>query len=79
MALVDSLTNDMRVAADHLDTLDRPLSYDEFAAEIAAVTPALSDIQWMAGNQLVGIFSRAGRPVQRFLRLGCGNSSNEHS
>lgn len=57
MALVDTLISDIRAVADHhLDALDRRLSYKEFGAEIAAVTPASSDIHWMADNQLVGIF-----------------------
>ena len=56
MALDDTLTRDIRVVADHLDSLDRPLTHDEFVAEIAVVAPASSDIHWMADNQLVNIF-----------------------
>ena len=72
MALDDTLTRDIRVVADHLDSLDRPLSYDEFVAEIAAVAPASSDIHWMADNQLVNIFCarRTASPTLLTSRLG---------
>lgn len=56
MSLPTDLQRDIQAAADHLDSFDRPLSYDEFVAEIAAVAPASSDIHWMADNQLVSIF-----------------------
>jgi len=71
MALGDTLTRDIRVVADHLDALDRPLSYDEFVSEIASVAPASSDIHWMADNQLVNIFfsRRTASPALLTSRL----------
>ena len=51
------LERDALAAADHLDSLGRELSYDEFVDEIKRAVPSPeSDIHWMADNQLVGIF-----------------------
>ncbi|MCR2763844.1 hypothetical protein NQ152_10030 [Microbacterium sp. zg.B48] len=57
MTSTPQLLIDLRVAADHLDALGRPLSYDEFVAELEKAIPdSSSDVHWMADNQLVGIF-----------------------
>jgi len=71
MALDDILVREIQTVADHLDALDRPLSYDEFVAEIASVAPASSDIHWMADNQLVNIFfsRRTASPTLLTSRL----------
>ncbi|WP_448810381.1 hypothetical protein [Agromyces bauzanensis] len=51
------LERDLQAAADHLDSLARPLTYDEFVREIAVAVPQpSSDVHWMADNQLVNIF-----------------------
>lgn len=55
-ALDDEVQRDVRAVIDHLEDLGRPLTYDEFVSEIAAIAPAGSDIHWMADNQLVNIF-----------------------
>lgn len=71
MALGEDLRRDIRAVADHLDTLHRPLTYDEFVAEIALIAPASSDIHWMADNQLVNIFfsRRTANPALLTSRL----------
>lgn len=71
MTLGADLDRDVRAVADHLDTFDRQLSYDEFVAEIEAVAPASSDIHWMADNQLVNIFfsRRTASPALLTSRL----------
>lgn len=57
MTPTPQLLIDLRVAADHLDALRRPLSYEEFVAELdKAIPDSSSDVHWMADNQLVGIF-----------------------
>ena len=56
MAEMNDLNTDFEVVADHLDTIKRPLTYDEFVDEISVAAPASSDIHWMADNQLVNIF-----------------------
>lgn len=57
MTSTPQLLTDLRVAADHLDALGRPLTYDEFVAELEKAIPdSSSDVHGMADNQLVGIF-----------------------
>jgi hypothetical protein len=56
MSDMNGLNADIKAVADHLDAITRPLTYDEFVHELAAVAPASSDIHWMADNQLVNIF-----------------------
>jgi hypothetical protein len=56
MADTNDLNSDIKVVADHLDSITRPLTYDEFVHEISLAAPASSDIHWMADNQLVNIF-----------------------
>ena len=56
MTDTNDLNADIKAVAEHLDAITRPLTYDEFVHEIAAVAPASSDIHWMADNKLVNIF-----------------------
>ena len=51
------LVLDLTAAADHLDSFDCALNYDEFVAELLVAVPdQSSDVHWMADNQLVNIF-----------------------
>lgn len=67
----DELQRDVRTVVEHLESFDRPLTYDEFVTEIAASVPVGSDIHWMADNQLVNIFfsRRVARPELLTTRL----------
>ncbi|WP_245561821.1 hypothetical protein [Agromyces italicus] len=56
MTSTEQLVADLRAAADHLDALARPLTYDEFLSEISKSIATSSEVHWMADKQLVGIF-----------------------